>query len=141
MSSKPSLVARLFYFVEGGIEEIDDPPLCKVVDAVKKLDGVDIDTVSVTLRNGDSMSIGGGKDNQYKCHARTKNDLYDMVNPSCQCDANDIVWIMMNNEANKFPRCCVVPLDSVIDAVECFCATGELSQSVSWDNTLEYEPL
>jgi hypothetical protein len=141
MSAKPCLALRLFHFVEGGVAEIDDPSLCKVLDAIKALDGIDIDTASVTLRNGDSMDIGGGKDGQYKCHARTKNSFYDLVNPNCRRDVSDTVLIMMDNEVSRYPRCCIVSLDMVMVAVECFCTSGELSPSLAWDNTLEYEPL
>jgi hypothetical protein len=140
-TAKPCLASRLFYFVKDGVEEVDDPPLCKVVDAIKRLDGIDIDTVSVTLHNGDSMDIGGGKDNQYKCHARTKNSFYDLVNPNCQRDIRDTISIMMCNELSKYPKCCIVSFDMAMVAAECFCTSGELSPTLTWDNTLEYEPL
>lgn len=136
-----SKAIRLFHFVGDGVVEIDDPPLSKVFDAIKALDGIEIDTVSVTLRNGDSMDVGGGKNDQYKCHARTKGSFYDLVNPQLPRDTTDTVAIMMAQEVSTYPRCCIVSCEMVLAAVECFCTRGELSLSLTWDNTLEYEPL
>ncbi len=53
----------------------------------------------------------------------------------------DTVGIQMNEETNTFPRCCIVPLDMVKIAVECFYVSGELDSRLNWDNTLVYEPL
>jgi hypothetical protein len=141
MTNESPMIIRLFHFVHGGVVEIDDPPLAKVIDAIKALDGVDIDTVSVTLRNGDSMDVGGGKDGQYKCHARTKGSFYHLVDPRLPRDMNDTVTIMMDQETSYFPRCCIVSREMVMVAIECFCTSGELSPNLTWDNTLEFEPL
>jgi hypothetical protein len=141
MTNSGQIAERLFYFTSDGVEDLSKPDMSQIINAVKSLDGIDIDTVSVTLCNGDSMDIGGGKDDQYKCHARTCGSFYDMVNPDTLCDAKDTVMIMMNQEGNSFPRCCIVSREMVLLAIETFCSSGVLDSRLAWDNTLEYEPL
>ena len=87
------------------------------------------------------MDIGGGANNRYKCHARTKGSFYDLVNPGVSRKSKHSVSIMMDQETNTFPACCIVTLEMVLLAVECFCTTGILSNELTWDNTLRYEPL
>gem|GEM_PF-5491417 len=87
------------------------------------------------------MDIGGGKDNKYKCHARTNGGLYDLINPKIPCGMRDTVGIMMNQEGNSFPKCCIVSLDLVLMAIETFGSSGLMDPRLTWDNTLEYEPL
>jgi Immunity protein Imm1 len=141
MSNESPMVIWLFHFADDAAAEIDDPTLSQVIEAVNALNGVDIDTVSVKLRNGDSMDVGGGKDDQYKCHARTMGSYYEMLNPQVPRDMSDTVTIMMDQEGCSYPRCCVVSREMVRTAVECFCKSGELNSTLTWDNTLEYEPL
>lgn len=141
MNDKSCGVIRLFYFTEDDVTEIEGPPLPKILDAVRSLDGIDIDTLSITLRSGDSMDVGGGKDNQYKCHARIRNDFYDLVNPDFSQELNEMVSIMMNEEVNTYPKYCIVTLDMVLQAIEYFSTYGQLSNDLTWDNTLDYEPL
>jgi hypothetical protein len=139
--SSGSLVLRLFHFSHDGVVDVERPPLEQVIDAVTALDGGEMDTVSVTLDNGDSMDVGGGKDDQYKCHARTRGSFYDLVNPLLPQDMGDTVMIMMNQEGNSFPRCCIVSREMVMVAIECFCTRGELASSLTWTDKLEFEPL
>jgi Immunity protein Imm1 len=141
MEMNNPMIVRLFHFTHDGVVDIADPPLSKVIDAIRALNGVENDTLSVTLRNGDTMDVGGGKDDQYKCHARTRGSFYDLVNPLVPLDMTDTVTIMMNQEANSFPRCCIVSSEMVMVAIESFCTKGELSSNLTWDNTLDYEPL
>jgi hypothetical protein len=136
-----SLIIRLLHFTPDGVMDVEDPPLSRVIDAIKALDGVNIDTVSVTLRNGDSMDVGGGKDDQYKCHARTRGNFHHLINPPVPQDMTDTVVIMMDQEASSFPMCCIVSLEVVMVAIECFCTNGSLSSSLAWVTNLEFEPL
>lgn len=147
MGGEPCLVSRLVHFVKGSapdvpeVKRINDPTLPTVLDAIKALDGMEIDTFSVILRNGDRLAVGGGKCDQYKCHATTNNSLYDLIAPNCPKDTKDTVSISMDNEESTYPRCCIVSLEMVMAAVQCFCTTGVLSPQFTWDSTLEYEPL
>jgi len=141
MTTNNTHVTRLFYLAKDGAVYVDDPSLTEVLDALMALDGHDVDTLSITLSNGDSMDVGGGDHDQYKCHAITKGDFYDLVNPLIPKDMADAVDIQMNDETNTFPRCSIASLEMVKSAVECFCRNGGLSSQLNWDNTLEYEPL
>ena len=134
-------IDRLFYFTETDTEEIDNPSLSQITNAINLLDGVSIDTVSIGLSNGNSMDIGGGKDNQYICYIRTSSTLYNLIDPAISVDSNNVVMIMMNEEANSFPQCCVVNQEMVITAVHYFTRTGECHPDLHWDNALDFEPL
>ena len=133
-------VIRMFYRKQDGVD-IDDPSLTEVMNAVMALDGHDSDSMSVTLGNGDSMDIGGGAANQYKCHARTKNSFFHLVDSAVPKEMANKVKIQMDEEITTYPDCCIVSLDMVKTAVEFFCVNGELSPDLSWDNTLAFEPL
>lgn len=134
------MVKWLFRILEDGALETDNPPFSMVKDAINALDGNEINTVSLKLRNDDSMDIGGGKANQYKCHVRTKNGFYHLLNPNCQRDMNDTVPIVMGDgEEWNYPKCTIVSLETVMIAVECFCTTGELSPNLTWDKTLDFK--
>ena len=141
MSTTKTHVITLFFLAEDGPVYIDDPSLATVLDALGSLDGHDTDTLSVTLSNGDSMDVGGGADDHYKCHARTKNSFYHLVDPMIPKDMNETVEIHMDDEISTFPRCSIVSLEIVKIAVECFCVNGELSSKLQWDNTLKYDPI
>jgi hypothetical protein len=136
-----SNVIRLFYFTQNGVADVEHPTFDEVVHAVVGLDGDKLDTVSVTLENGDSMDVGGGNGDQYKCHARVQGDFYDLVNPRIAQNMRDTVSIMMNQEGNLFPNCCIVSRDVVLAAIEVFCEKGELANSLTWTSELDYVPL
>ena len=138
------LASSLFHFVENGVANIDDPPLSVVKEAIRALDGDEINTVSIGLRNGDSMEIGGGKQGRYVCYTRIKKShpcyLYHLVNPDCPRDMKDLVHINMGDgESWTYPRCTIVSLETVLIAAECFCISGEMSPSLAWDNKLNFE--
>jgi hypothetical protein len=141
MTNTPTLVRRLFYFTTDEQIYIDDPPLNRVIEEIEALNGDDIDTVGIKLNTLNSMAVGGGKEGQYKCHATMKGVLYDLLDPQLPRQVNDKVEIMMDQEISSYPRCCIVSREMVMEAIKCFCTTGELSSNLTWDNTLEYEPL
>ncbi len=141
MSENYNLIDTLFCLLESGRLEINNPPLSRVMDAIRALNGVTVDTVGINLRYGDSMDIGGGKMDQYKCHVSTRNGIYDLINPNVPKDTNDCVPIMFNDEVHAYPRCTIVSFETVMIAVQCFCTSGELSPNLTWDSTLDYAPL
>src|SRR5262245_49164475 len=101
-------VRTLFYLTKDGAVHIDAPSLTDVINAAMTLDGRDVDTLSVTLSNGDSMDVGGGSNGQYKCHARVMDSFFDLVDPLASRDMLDRVDLHMNDEINTFPRCTIV---------------------------------
>lgn len=140
MNTEPCLVSRLFRLTDNGAEYDEEPALSTVLQALSALNGVDRDVISVTLHNGDSMDIGGG-DGRYVCHARTHNRFLHLLNPGCPLDETDLVSIMMCDETTTYPRCYIAPWELVRIAVECFCVTGTLSPTMTWDDTLTFDPL
>ncbi len=140
LNTEPCLVSQLFRLTKDGAEYLDDPSLSTVFQALSTLDGIDTDTASITLHNGDSMDVGGG-DGRYVCHARTNKRFLHLVNVNCELDATDLVTIMMSEEATTYPRSYIVPFEIVKVAVECFCSTGALSTELPWDDTLRFDPL
>ena len=130
----------MFYLTKDGGVDIDDPSLIEMMNAVMALEGHNSDLMSITLSNGDSMDIGGGAANQYKCHARTKKSFFHLVDPAIPKDVANKVKIEMGDDIATYPRCCIVSLDMVKTAVEHFCENGELSPDLSWENTLRFEP-
>lgn len=141
MTNDICLAVRLFYFTAEKTMDVDNPAMSQILNAVVDLDGDDIDTVSVTLSNGASMDVGGGRGGKYKCHARTNGGFYDLIDPRIPYASHNPVPIMMNQEVNMFPACCIVSLDMVLMAIETFCLTGLMDSRLTWDDTLEYEPL
>lgn len=141
MTHNDTHVKTLSYLTTDGAVYVDDPSLTQVFNALDIMDGQEIDTLSITLGNGDTLDVGGGNCDQYKCHARTKGNFYHLVNANIPRDMEDTMDIQMNEETNTFPICSIVSLQDVKTAIECFCLNGELSSAVSWNNTLEYDPL
>jgi hypothetical protein len=126
--------------VETGMLDVDNPSLENVLKVLDEMDGHEFDSVFIMLSNGDSMEAGGGSNNQYKCNART-DGFYDLINPNIPKDMSDTMNLQVADEINTFPKCTIVTLKEVKNAFEYFYACGGLNPDLSWDNTLEYEPL
>ncbi len=141
MTDNHCIVTRLYYFEEDEAVDVDDPPLSEVLTALRTLDGMEFDTFMIMLINGDSMSVGGGKNDRYKCHARTKGSFFDLVNPTCPMDEDDTESIMMDQELTGYPKCLIVSFDMIINAVHCFATSGQLNPNLKWDDTFKYEPM
>lgn len=140
MTDKSCIVSVLFFFDEGEAVYVDNPALSTVLAALRTLDGNELDTFFIQLKNGDMLEVGGGDDDRYKCHATTSDNYFDLVKPSSPRDPSDTVMINMCQEGWHYPRCLIVSLEVVIEAIKYFATSGKLNPKLKWDNTLEYEP-
>jgi hypothetical protein len=128
---------------ENGQQCVNNPALSEIVDVLMAMDGKERDSLFVAIRSGRAITVGGGTNDQFKCHVwsppRAGNEEYDLINPTVEKDMNDTVHIQMEREIATFPKCMMVRRDDVRQALESFCVDGILCDELVWNNTLQYD--
>ncbi len=89
--------------------------------------------VELTRPNGDSLSIGLGRETSVLSFVQDSDDPPYFVSMGGKGSSSDPVHFFLYGTWSEFPPECFIPVHLALDAAIVFAETGELDKTVDWD--------